>query len=94
MANADYQFKSDVMEREGEAARQQFDFLRLKDQTGRAMADKNAADAARAKAKSDLIGGIAGVGQALLGPIGSVGGIFGGGKGGSTENTGENTGGY
>ena len=90
MANADYQFKSDVMAREGEAAKQQFDFLRLKDQTGRAMADKNAADAARAQAKSDLIGGIAGVGQALLGPIGSVGGIFGGGKGGSTENTGGN----
>lgn len=66
MANADYQFKSDVMEREGEAARQQFDFNRLKDQTGRAMADKNAADAARAQAKSDLIGGIAGIADAAV----------------------------
>ena len=66
MANADYQFKSDVMERQGEAARQQFDFDRLQDQTSRAMARKNAADEARAQAKSDLIGGIAGIADAAV----------------------------
>ena len=66
MASADYQFKSDIMERQGEAARQQFEFDRLQDQTSRAMAEKNAADAARAQAKSDLIGGIAGVANAAV----------------------------
>ena len=66
MATADYQFKTDVMERQGEAARQQFDFDRLQDQTSRAMARSNAADAARAQAKSDLIGGIAGVANAAV----------------------------
>jgi hypothetical protein len=70
MANADYQFKSDVMERQGEAARQQFDFDRLQDQTSRAMARKNAADEARAQAKSDLIGGIAGIADAGLAAFG------------------------
>ena len=80
MAAADYQFKSDVMERQGEAARQQFDFERLQDQTSRAMARSNAADAARAQAKSDLIGGIAGVANAAVsaftGGIGTAG-LFG-----------------
>ena len=61
MAAADYQFKTDTMARQGEAAVQQFEFNRLQDQTSRAMARSNAADAARAQAKSDLIGGIAGV---------------------------------
>jgi len=77
MAAADYQFKSDVMERQGEAARQQFDFDRLQDQTSRAMARSNAADAARAQAKSDLIGGIAGVANAAVsaftGGVGTAG---------------------
>jgi hypothetical protein len=75
--NADYQFKADLMEREGEIAVQEFDFKRLKDQTGRAVADKNNADAARAQAKSDLIGGIAGVASAALGPIGGLSGAVG-----------------
>ena len=66
MAAADYQFKTDVMERQGDAARQQFEFDRLQDQTTRAMARSNAADAARAQAKSDLIGGIAGVADAAV----------------------------
>lgn len=66
MAAADYQFKTDVMERQGDAARQQFEFDRLQDQTSRAMARSNAADAARAQAKSDLIGGIAGVADAAV----------------------------
>lgn len=66
MAAADYQFKTDVMERQGEAAKQQFEFERLQDQTSRAMARSNSADAARAQAKSDLIGGIAGVADAAV----------------------------
>jgi len=66
MANANYQFRTDVAEREGEAARQQFEFDRLQDQTSRALARSNAADAARAQAKSDLIGGIAGVADAAV----------------------------
>jgi len=77
MAAADYQFKSDVMERQGEAARQQFDFDRLQDQTSRAMARSNAADAARAQAKADLIGGIAGVANAAVSAF--TGGAIGGG---------------
>ncbi len=75
MAAADYQFKTDVMERQGDAARQQFEFDRLQDQTSRAMARSNAADAARAQAKSDLIGGIAGVANAAVGA--ATGGLFG-----------------
>jgi len=75
--NADYQFKADLMERQGEAAAQQFDFKRLQDQTGRAVADKNNADAARAQAKSNLIGGIAGVASAALAPLGGLGGAVG-----------------
>jgi hypothetical protein len=75
--NADYQFKADLMDRQGEAAAQQFDFKRLQDQTGRAVADKNNADAARAQAKSDLIGGIAGVASAALAPLGGLGGAVG-----------------
>ncbi len=75
MANADYQFKSDVMDRQGEAAVQQFEFDRLQDQTSRAMARKNAADEARAQAKSDLIGGIAGIADAAVSA--ASGGLFG-----------------
>ena len=75
--NADYQFKADLMDRQGEAMAQQFDFKRLQDQTGRAVADKNNADAARAQAKSDLIGGIAGVASAALAPLGGLGGAVG-----------------
>ena len=75
--NADYQFQADIMDRRGEAMAQEFDFKRLKDQTGRAVADKNNADAARAQAKSDLIGGIAGVASAALGPVGGLGGAVG-----------------
>ena len=77
MAAADYQFKTDIMERQGDAARQQFDFDRLQDQTSRAMARSNSADAARAQAKSDLIGGIAGVANAAVGAF--TGGMIGGG---------------
>jgi len=86
MATADYQFKTDVMERQGEAARQQFDFDRLQDQTSRAMARSNAADAARAQAKSDLIGGIAGVANAAVGA--ATGGLFGDKVSGFMEKTG------
>lgn len=77
MANANYQFRTDAAERQGEAAIQQFEFNRLQDQTSRAMARSNAADAARAQAKSDLIGGIAGVANAAIGA--ATGGLFGGG---------------
>jgi len=77
MANADYQFKSDVMDRQGEAAKQQFEFDRLQDQTSRAMARKNAADEARAQAKSDLIGGIAGIADAAFSAANPFSGIFG-----------------
>lgn len=75
--NADYQFQADIMDRRGEETVQEFDFKRLQDQTGRAVADKNNADAARAQAKSDLIGGIAGVASAALGPLGGLGGAVG-----------------
>jgi len=88
MANARYQFQTDVMEREGEAAIQQFDFNKLQDQTGRAMARSNAADAARAEAKSDLIGGIAGIAQAGL--AAASGGLFGEKVSGFMEKTGFN----
>ena len=76
MANADYEFKSDVMSRQGDAAVQQFEFDKLQDQTGRAMARKNAADEARAQAKADLIGGIAGIADAAVSA--ATGGIVGG----------------
>ena len=82
MAAADYQFKTDVMERRGDAARQQFEFDRLQNQTSRAMARSNAADAARAQAKSDLIGGIAGIANAGVAALsaGVIGGETGLGK--------------
>ena len=45
---------------------QQFEWNKIQDKTGRAMARKNAADAARASAKADLIGGIAGIADAAV----------------------------
>ncbi len=86
MNNTKYQFQTDVMERQGEAARQQFDFDRLQDQTSRAMARSNAADAARAQAKSDLIGGIAGVANAAISA--ATGGLMGDKVSGFMENAG------
>jgi len=74
--NADYQFKADLMERQGEAQSQAFDFQRLRDQTGRAVADKNAADEARAQAKSNLIGGIAGLADSAVSAFGGPAGIL------------------
>ena len=50
--------------------------IRLQDQTSRAMARSNAADAARAQAKSDLIGGIAGVANAAVGAAFTGGAIW------------------
>tara|TARA_B100001094_G_C18172104_1_gene795724 strand:+ start:42 stop:1238 length:1197 start_codon:yes stop_codon:yes gene_type:complete len=76
MANAKYQFQTDVMERQGEAAVQQFDFDRLQDQTSRAMARSNAADEARAQAKANLIGGIAGIANAGVAALSA--GVIGG----------------
>ncbi len=54
-------FDAEQMSRSAMDQQQQFEWNKVQDQTGRAMARKNAADAARASAKADLIGGIAGV---------------------------------
>ena len=54
-------FDAEKMGRAAMDQQQQFEWNKIQDKTGRAMARKNAADAARASAKADLIGGIAGI---------------------------------
>jgi len=61
-----YQFSADTMRAQQEGRMQEFEFDKLQDKTGRAMARKNAADGARAAAKADLIGGIAGIADAAV----------------------------
>jgi len=59
-------FDAEKMGRAAMDQQQQFEWNKIQDQTGRAMARKNAADAARASAKADLIGGIAGIADAAV----------------------------
>ena len=54
-------FDAEKMGRSAMDQQQQFEWNKIQDKTGRAMARKNAADAARASAKADLIGGIGGL---------------------------------
>jgi len=74
---ADSQFKAEQMARAAQDQQQQFKWNKIQDKTGRAMARKNAADAARAQAKSDLIGGIAGLADAAVSAFGGPAGIIG-----------------
>ena len=59
-------FDAEKMGRAALDQQQQFEWNKIQDKTGRAMARKNAADAARASAKADLIGGIAGIADAAV----------------------------
>lgn len=60
-------FDVERTKREFDLNNQRLQLQNLTNQTDRALARKQAADQARAQAKSDLIGGIAGVGSALIG---------------------------
>lgn len=77
-------FDAEKMGRAALDQQQQFEWNKIQDKTGRAMARKNAADAARASAKADLIGGIAGIADAAVsaatGGAGAAG-LFGKNKG-------------
>ncbi len=73
-------FDAEKMGRAALDQTQQFEWNKMQDKTGRAMARKNAADAARASAKADLIGGIAGIADAAVSAAtggAGVAGIFG-----------------
>ncbi len=70
-------FEVDKMRREFDLNNQRLELQNLTNQTDRALARKQAADQARAQAKSDLIGGIAGVADAAVGAF--TGGMIGGG---------------
>ena len=59
-------FDAEKMGRAALDQTQQFEWNKMQDATGRAMAKKNSADAARASAKADLIGGIAGIADAAV----------------------------
>jgi len=72
-----YGFEAEKLANQGKDAAMQFEFNKLQDKTGQAMARANAADAARAKAKSDLIGGIAGIADAAVSAAGGGGAIMG-----------------
>ena len=74
---AQSQFQAEQMARSAKDQQQQFEWNKIQDKTGRAMARKNAADAARAQAKSDLIGGIAGLADAAVSAFGGPAGIIG-----------------
>lgn len=67
-------FNVETTKREFDLNNQKLQLQNLTNKTDRALARKQAADAARAQAKSDLIGGIAGVASA------AIGGFAGGGK--------------
>jgi len=61
---AQSQMQNQMLDRQAKDRMFQFEWDKMQDKTGRAMAKKNAADAARSQAKSDLIGGIAGIADA------------------------------
>ena len=71
-------FDAEKLGRSAMDQQQQFEYNKLQDKTGRAMARANTADAARAQAKADLIGGIGGLLDA--GVAAASGGALGGGK--------------
>jgi len=77
IANSEQQ--NQLYDRQARDKEFQFDWDRTQDQTSRAMARSNAADAARAAAKADLIGGIGGILDA--GVMAASGGLFGSGAG-------------
>tara|TARA_E500000331_G_scaffold357482_1_gene419320 strand:- start:1139 stop:2353 length:1215 start_codon:yes stop_codon:yes gene_type:complete len=68
-------FAIDQATRNFEFKNQQRELDVLETKNDRALARKQAADAARAQAKSDLIGGIAGVASAAIGGFGGAGGF-------------------
>ena len=74
---ADRAFDVEKMNRDFQLQQQNFEYQKLLNKEDRALARKQAADAARAQAKADLIGGIAGVGDAVVGAF--TGGAIGGG---------------
>lgn len=69
---ADRAFEVDKMNRDFQLQQQNFEYQKLLNKEDRALARKQAADAARAQAKSDLIGGIAGVASAVVGGLGAA----------------------
>ena len=64
--SADRAFEVDKLKRDFDLQQQSFEYQKLNNQEDRALARKGAADAARAKATSDLVGGIAGVADAAV----------------------------
>lgn len=72
---ADRAFDIEKMNRDFELQQQNFEYQKLQNKTDRALARKQAADQARAQAKSDLIGGIGGILDA--GVMAASGGLFG-----------------
>lgn len=72
---ADRAFDIDKMNRDFKLQQQNFEYQKLQNKTDRALARKQAADQARAQAKSDLIGGIGGILDA--GAMALSGGAFG-----------------
>ena len=73
---ADRAFDVEKMNRDFQLQQQNFEYQKLLNKEDRALARKQAADAARAQAKSDLIGGIAGVASAVVGGLGAGPGNF------------------
>ena len=69
---ADRSFEVDKMNRDFQLQQQNFEYQKLLNKEDSALARKQAADAARAQAKSDLIGGIAGVASAVVGGLGAA----------------------
>lgn len=74
---AEAAFNVETTKREFDLNNQKLQLQNLTDKTDRALARKQAADAARAQAKSDLIGGIAGIADAGFSAL--SGGTIGGG---------------
>lgn len=74
---AEAAFNVETTKREFDLNNQKLQLQNLTDKTDRALARKQAADAARAQAKSDLIGGIAGIADAGFAAL--SGGAIGGG---------------
>ena len=74
---ADRAFDIDKMNRDFKLQQQNFEYQKLQNKTDRALARKQAADQARAQAKSDLIGGIAGIADAATAAFGGPAAILG-----------------
>ena len=68
-----YGFEAEKLANQAKDQAQMFEWNKIQDKTGRAMARKNAADAARSQAKNDLIGGIAGIADAAVAAAGGPG---------------------